>query len=71
MANTEAEVKDIQEVLKPMKLELEKAAEATAGMIHEIIRDTVSILNSVKESFVSSIIQKLILCLERYMKNIT
>lgn len=63
-------MKDIQEVLKPMKLELEKAAEA--GMIHEITRDTVSILNSVKESFVSSIIQKLlILCLERYMKDIT
>ncbi|XP_011707083.1 PREDICTED: dynein heavy chain 1, axonemal-like, partial [Wasmannia auropunctata] len=41
LANTEAEVKDIQEMLKRMKLELEKAAEATAGMIHEITQDTI------------------------------
>ncbi|KYN02640.1 Dynein heavy chain 1, axonemal [Cyphomyrmex costatus] len=40
-ANTETEVKDIQEVLEQMKPELEKAAEATARMIHEITRDTI------------------------------
>ncbi|KAG5345241.1 DYH1 protein, partial [Acromyrmex charruanus] len=40
-ANTETEVKDIQEVLKQMKLELEKTAEATARIIHEITQDTI------------------------------
>ena len=41
-------MKDIQEVLKQMKLELEKAAEATARIIHEITQDTVSISKFVK-----------------------
>lgn len=68
MANTEAEVKDIQEVLKRMKPELEKAAEATAGMIDEITRNTVSISNSVKESFASSLFKNFSFCdlYERY-----
>jgi len=41
-------VKDIQEMLKQMKLELEKTAEATARIIHEITQDTVSISKFVK-----------------------
>ncbi|XP_012056092.1 PREDICTED: dynein heavy chain 1, axonemal-like [Atta cephalotes] len=40
-ANIETEVKDIQEMLKQMKLELEKTAEATARIIHEITQDTI------------------------------
>lgn len=42
MANTEAEVKDIQKILKHMKPKLEKAREAVARMIRKITRDTVS-----------------------------
>ncbi|XP_039313454.1 dynein heavy chain 1, axonemal [Solenopsis invicta] len=41
LASTEREVKNIQEVLKRMKPELEKAAESTARMIHEITQDTI------------------------------
>ncbi|XP_071558453.1 dynein axonemal heavy chain 1 [Temnothorax nylanderi] len=41
LANTEAEVKNIQEILKHMKPELEKTAEAVAGTIYEITRDTI------------------------------
>ena len=41
-------MKDIQEMLKQMKLELEKTVEATARIIHEITQDTVSISKFVK-----------------------
>ncbi|XP_018365084.1 PREDICTED: dynein heavy chain 1, axonemal-like [Trachymyrmex cornetzi] len=40
-ANTETEVKDIQEILKRMKLELEQATETTGRIIHEITQDTI------------------------------
>ncbi|XP_018339413.1 PREDICTED: dynein heavy chain 1, axonemal-like isoform X2 [Trachymyrmex septentrionalis] len=45
-ANTETEVKDIQEILKQMKPELEKAAEAVARIIHEITQDTTEVENT-------------------------
>ncbi|CAL1689869.1 unnamed protein product [Lasius platythorax] len=41
LANTEEEVKDMQEILKRMKPEIEKATEATVEMIQKITQDTI------------------------------
>ncbi|XP_072745723.1 dynein axonemal heavy chain 1 [Anoplolepis gracilipes] len=41
LTNTEAEVKDMQELLKRMKPEIEKATEATIETIQEITQDTI------------------------------
>ncbi|KAL6436551.1 hypothetical protein ACFW04_004787 [Cataglyphis niger] len=41
LADTEAEVKNMQELLKRMKPEIEKATKATEEMIQEITRDTI------------------------------
>ncbi|EFN73504.1 Dynein heavy chain 1, axonemal [Camponotus floridanus] len=41
LASAEAEVKDMQELLKRMKPEIEKATEATIKMIQEITQDTI------------------------------
>lgn len=49
LADTEIEVKDMQDVLRRMRPELEKAAEDEAKMIREITRDTVSIKHCRRE----------------------
>lgn len=54
LANIKAEVKNTQETLERMKSKLEKATETAARMISKITQETVSISNSVKESFTFS-----------------
>ena len=52
LASTEAKLQDMQELLKHIKPEIEKAAEAAAGMIQEITQDTVSNKTTLKKLYI-------------------